>query len=96
MLPPSRPSQANPVAPPSRGTPYENPFAQPGRSLHSSEQAEAMRQMQQTGITYPPGLSAKQKSAFNERIRQSQQAVAGYPAGRSGRRDMKRNQALAR
>jgi hypothetical protein len=96
MMPPSRPSQANPVAPPSRGTPYENPFAQPGRSLHSSEQAEAMRQMQQTGITYPPGLSAKQKSAFNERIRQSQQAVAGYPAGRSGRRDMKRNQALAR
>jgi hypothetical protein len=96
MMPPSRPSQANPVAPPSRGTPYENPFAQPGRSLHSSEQAEAMRQMQQTGITYPPGLSAKQKSAFNEKIRQSQQAVAGYPAGRSGRRDMKRNQALAR
>ncbi len=96
MMPPSLPGQANPVAPPSRGTPYENPFAQPGRSLHSSEQAEAMRQMQQTGITYPPGLSAKQKSAFNERVRQSQQAVAGYPAGRSGRRDMKRNQALAR
>lgn len=94
-----RPGQANPVAPPSQGTPYENPFAQPGRSrgggLSSPEQAEAMRQMQQTGITYPPGLSAKQKSAFNERIRQSQQAVAGYPAGKSGRQGMKRDQASA-
>ena len=27
-----RPGQANPVAPTTRGTPYENPFAQPGRS----------------------------------------------------------------